>query len=215
MPLRLFSSDACFQAGLSALQHRISAGYGLNAYIHSLYFPDMRYLQAWSQKPILPVGDIVIIAGSKRVISMMSDIVNPERVLLSPGGEALSSLTERICLMVNLPASATGRHKPEILLTSREMSYMWAFMHGHLRQSDSKRDSAIRRAVMAKIGATDQLSLLIRFRLLLFMDSYYLLKHVRMRNSNVKALRRQERWLYLQELRDVGAQAINDAHFKK
>ena len=214
MPLRLYSSDACFQAGLSDLRHRLSAGLGLNRRIYSLYFPDMRYLLAWSQKPLLPVGDIVIIGGSQRAINIISDLIVPDRILFSASGESLSSLTERLCLQLNQQTSAIKRHEPVILITSREMSYMWAFMRGNPKQSDSKRDSGIRRSVMDKIGATDQLSLLIRFRLLLFLDSYYLLKHVRMRNSNVSASQRMSRWLYLQELRDVGAQAVNDANFE-
>lgn len=214
MTIRLSSSDACFQAGISALQHHISVGLGANVRIHALYFPDMRYLLAWSQKPLLPIGDIVIIAGSEKLISILADIVDPDRVLLSGGGESIPSLTERLYQKLSQQESGGDTEKPEILITPREMSYMWAFMRGHPRQSDSKRDYGIRRAVMAKIGAEDQISLLIRFRLLLFLDSCYLLKHVRMRNSAVSASQRQGRWLYLQELRDHGSQIVGNINHK-
>ncbi|MEG5888289.1 hypothetical protein UXP46_23990 [Enterobacter ludwigii] len=54
---------------------------------------------------------------------------------------------------------------------------------------------------MAKIGADGMLSLLIRFRLLLFLDSHYLAKHIRLRSSKVQSSQMKNRWLYLQELR--------------
>lgn len=193
MPLLQLSPDAYFEAGIHAIQHNLSSLSDGCVCIHALHFPDMRYLLAWSQKPVLPSDGILLLAGSKRVISLLQDIVDTRYVLLSEGGEPFSTLMHNLYGMLAPPHNA-NRSKKEISLTSLEMSCMWAFMQGNPHQSDSKRDSKVRRSVMAKIGADGMLSLLIRFRLLQFLDSHYLVKHIRLRSSKEQSLRMRNRW---------------------
>ena len=201
MPLLQLPPDAYFESGVQAIQHNLSSLTDGQVRIQALHFPDMRYLLAWSQKPALSSDGILLLAGSKHVISVLRDIVDTRYVLLSEGGEPFSTLMHNLYgMLVPIPHDAS-RRKKEISLTPREMSYMWAFMLGNPHQSDSKRDSNIRRSVMAKIGADGMLSLLIRFRLLMFLDSHYLVKHIRLRSSKVQQSKMQTRWLYLQELR--------------
>lgn len=204
MPLLQLPPDAYFESGIQAIQHNLSSLTDGQVRIQALHFPDMRYLLAWSQKPALSSDGILLLAGSKHVISVLRDIVDTRYVLLSEGGEPFSTLMHKMHnlygMLVSTPHDAS-RRKKEIRLTSREMSYMWAFMLGNPHQSDSKRDSNIRRSVMAKIGADSTLSLLVRFRLLLFLDSHYLAKHIRLRSSKVQSSQMQNRWLYQQELR--------------
>ena len=201
MPLLQLSPDAYFESGLQAIQHNLSSLTDGRVSIHALHFPDMRYLLAWSQKPVLSSDGVLLLAGSKRVISVLRDIVDTRYVLLSEGGEPFTTMMHNLYSMLEPAPHDAIRRKNEINLTSREMSYMWAFMMGRPHQSNSKRDSRIRRSVMAKIGANGTLSLLIRFQLLLFLDSRYLVKHIRLRSSKVQSSRMQNRWLYLQELR--------------
>lgn len=195
------SHDVYFKLGIQAIQHNLSSLADGQVRIQALHFPDMRYLLAWSQKPALSSDGILLLAGSKHVISVLRDIVDTRYVLLSEGGESFSTLMNNLYGMLVPTPHDASRRKKEISLTSREMSYMWAFMLGRPHQSDSKRDSSIRRSVMAKTGADGTLSLLIRFQLLLFLDSRYLAKHIRLRSSKVQSSRMQNRWLYLHELR--------------
>ncbi|MCK7268875.1 hypothetical protein L8O48_17580 [Enterobacter cloacae] len=215
MPLLQLPPDAYFESGIQAIQHNLSSLTDEQVRVQALHFPDMRYLLAWSQKPALSSDGILLLAGSKHVISVLRDIVDTRYVLLSEGGEPFSALMHNLYGMMVPTLHDASRRKKEISLTSREMSYMWAFMQGNPHQSDSKRDSNIRRSVMAKIGAHGMLSLLVRFRLLLFLDSHYLIKHIRLRSSKVQSPCAQSRWLYQQVLRaEVGSIPINGA-FKK
>lgn len=186
MPLLLLSSDHYFQSGVQAIKHRLSSLTGEPTRIQALHFPDMRYLLAWSQRPALPSDGILLLAGSQCVISVLSDIVDTRYVLLSGGGESFVNLMTRLSGMLPSGPLPEARSKREISLTPREMSYMWAFMLGNPHQSNCKRDSRIRRSVMNKIGADGTLSLLIRFRLLLLLDSHYLVKHIQQRNRKCR-----------------------------
>lgn len=211
--IRQYSNDIYFKFGLLAMQHDVSSAMGIQIRIQALYFPDMLSLLAWSVNPVLAADGIVLIAGSERVISVLKGIVDPRYVILSESGESLTSIKEKIYSRIRNNHENQSK-KDEIRITRREMVYMWAYIHGSPIQSGSKKDSAIRRAVMNKVGAVGIISLLIRFRLLFHLDNYFLLKYVRMRNSKVTVHRLKNRWLYLQELRETVSNVVPVNNFK-
>ncbi|MCS4496398.1 MAG: hypothetical protein G3W58_20620 [Pantoea ananatis] len=173
-------SNAFFQLGLEAIQQALSDHLGKQIRLQGFYFPTMQALLAWSMNPRLAKGCMIVIAGSNPVLSVLSGLVDPKRILLSDAGESRQALMEKLYIKARCAHLKVPVKKEAIYLTRREVIYMRAFIQGKPHQSHSKRDSGIRLAVMKKIGATGPVSLLIRFRLLRGLKSDYLLKPARL-----------------------------------
>lgn len=185
MPLTEQKANTFFKLGIHAIEHDLSTAIGIPVKIHSLYLPDMRSLLRWSLKPALANDGIVLIAGSKEVISVLKDIMDPQYVILSENGSLLKELLHNLYTKSRPPPIDFKNYKQNIIFTTREIKYMCRFINGHSRQSESKRDSHIRRRVMAKIGAERLVSLVIKFRLLFYIDNHYLYKNVSIRKDGI------------------------------
>lgn len=179
-------ADPYFFIGISALRSEVTRLTGMQLPLQAFFFPNMRSLLSWSMRPLLLKEGLVLIAGSREVIATLKGLVDPRYVILVDGSESLTKLRDTLITRARTDISVQKVGNSDVWFTSREMSYMWAFIQGKPHQSDSKRDSGIRLRVANKIGASGVVSLLVRFRLLCYVDSHFLLLMVRMRGGRLQ-----------------------------
>ncbi|WP_316391980.1 hypothetical protein [Citrobacter farmeri] len=183
MPLSALGVNNIFLAGVRAIEQEMSFAKGVPVKIHPLFFPDMVTLLRWSRSPALATDGIILIAGSKRVVTLLKGIIDQQHVFFCESGKKLSEVIELLYTINRTQNTVNKYTKKEIIFTSREINFMWAFINGSPYQSESKRDSSIRRGVMNKIGVARLTELVIKFRLIFYLDGYYTHTQARLRNN--------------------------------
>lgn len=174
--LTIFSGDRFFAQGAAEalMRDRRLQEVLERRTVSVLHFPDQLYLLAWSQAPVLPEG-LTVIAGSGLIIDELSNLFSPGRVGLvdanSPGESLISTV-------VNTDIWHVINHRPDIKdiwLTGEEMAFMWAWISGRMPKGNPKHNSRLKRQVMYKTGSSNNIGLLVRFRLI-FLSKESLLR---------------------------------------
>ncbi|VDZ85068.1 hypothetical protein U0026_20100 [Kluyvera intermedia] len=165
--------DGYVEAGLRALLEDIRPQIAVSI----LSFPDMRYLLAWSCNPGLSDG-ITLMVGGQRQLMALSGLLCPKQVVFLDNSMSLdqvrSYLRYRLEWLSHRDLGDAPSTRYSIRLSDDELAVACRLLLGLPGERGSKRDSQLKLRLMQKVGAGDRASLLVRLRLLFWLDRRYL-----------------------------------------
>ncbi|NIG46423.1 hypothetical protein F3J31_21750 [Enterobacter sp. Acro-832] len=165
--LRVFSDDRFFARGAAELLLRDRRVREILARrpVNVVHFADHRYLMAWSFAPTLPTG-LTVIAGTLSLTEKLARLFSPRRVGLAGIHRSGTELVQAV-LVTDIRHTLEPEPRPEdVWLTTEELAFMWAWKGGRRPDYGDKRNSRLKYRLMRRVGAENDIGLLVRFRVM-------------------------------------------------
>lgn len=179
-----YYSEGFLQAGFQFLIDEILMQDNHDVKVNVLHFPDMRSLLCWSHNPQLAEG-ITVVSGNVRAVTCIQSWLNPDNIIVIDKGMSLGALRKAFAARLAIHKRAKHYRRKDILFSANEMIFIRRLLQGYPGKVGCKKHSYIRQCLMRKTESKNIVMLIIRLRLLFYMDQRYLLKEPRMRKMRV------------------------------